>query len=103
MGRVGAGTDRQLTEAGLRAEIDERDTLGYRIRYAETMKIPYMGIVGEREAEAGTVSVRKRGAKKKQVTMERGSSAAAEERGGKPDAGVREPDAGVTGPDAGVR
>ncbi len=62
----------QLTEAGLRAEIDERDTLGYRIRAAETMKVPYMGIVGEREAEAGTVSVRKRGAKKKQVTMERG-------------------------------
>ena len=62
----------QLTEAGLRAEIDERDTLAYRIRHAETMKVPYMGIVGEREAEAGTVSVRKRGAKKKQVTMERG-------------------------------
>ncbi|MYA43918.1 MAG: threonine--tRNA ligase [Gemmatimonadetes bacterium] len=62
----------QLTAAGLRAEIDERDTLGYRIRSAETMKVPYMGIVGEREAEAGTVSVRKRGAKKKQVTMERG-------------------------------
>ncbi len=62
----------QLGEAGLRAEIDERDTLGYRIRHAETMKVPYMGIVGEREAEAGTVSVRKRGAKKKQVTMERG-------------------------------
>ncbi len=62
----------QLGEAGLRAEIDERDTLGYRIRHAETMKVPYMGIVGEREAEAGTVSVRKRGAEKKQVTMERG-------------------------------
>ncbi len=62
----------QLSDAGLRAEIDERDTLGYRIRSAETMKVPYMGIVGEREAEAGTVSVRKRGAKKKQVTMERG-------------------------------
>jgi len=71
-----AGSARELagllTEAGLRAEIDERDTLGYRIRSAETMKVPYMGIVGEREAEAGTVSVRKRGAKKKQVTMERG-------------------------------
>lgn len=61
----------QLKGAGLRVEVDERDTLGYRIRAAETMKVPYMGIVGEREAEAGTVSVRKRGAKKKQVTMER--------------------------------
>ena len=61
-----------LRAEGLRVEVDERDTLGYRIRSAETMKVPYMGIVGEREAGAGTVSVRKRGAKKKQVTMERG-------------------------------
>ncbi len=61
----------QLRESGLRVEVDDRDTLGYRIRAAETMKVPYMGIVGEREAEAGTVSVRKRGAKKKQVTMDR--------------------------------
>ena len=61
-----------LQAEGLRVEVDERDTLGYRIRSAETMKVPYMGIVGEREAGDGTVSVRKRGAKKKQVTMERG-------------------------------
>ncbi len=61
-----------LRAEGLRVEVDERDTLGYRIRSAETMKVPYMGIVGEREAGAGTVSVRKRGAKRKQVTMERG-------------------------------
>ena len=61
----------QLRESGLRVEVDDRDTLGYRIRAAETMKVPYMGIVGEREAEAGTVSVRKRGARKKQVTMDR--------------------------------
>ena len=62
----------RLEGGGLRVKVDERDTLGYRIRAAETMKVPYMGIVGEREAEAGTVSVRKRGAKKKQVTMDRG-------------------------------
>ena len=61
----------QLRREGLRAEVDERDTLGYRIRAAETMKVPYMGIVGEREAEAETVSVRKRGAKRKQVAMAR--------------------------------
>ena len=61
----------QLKREGLRAEVDERDTLGYRIRAAETQKVPYMGIVGEREADGGTVSVRKRGAKKKQVSMER--------------------------------
>ena len=62
----------QLAEAGLRVELDERETLGYRIRSAETMKVPYMAIVGEREAEAGTVAVRARGAKRKQVAMERG-------------------------------
>ena len=61
----------RLADSGFRVELDERDTLGYRIRNAETMKVPYMGIVGEREAEAGTVSVRRRGAKRKQVTMPR--------------------------------
>ena len=61
----------RLVREGLRAEVDERDTLGYRIRAAETRKVPYMAIVGQREAEAGTVAVRKRGAKKKQVTMSR--------------------------------
>ena len=61
----------RLTQDGLRAHVDERETLGYRIRAAETRKVPYMAIVGEREAEAGTVAVRKRGAKKKQVTMSR--------------------------------
>ena len=61
----------RLRREGLRAEMDERETLGYRIRSAETMKVPYMGIVGKREAEAGTVSVRMRGAGRKQATMER--------------------------------
>ena len=60
-----------LREAGIRAELDERDTLSYRIREAETEKVPYMGVVGEREAEAGTVAVRKRGADKKQEVMDR--------------------------------
>ena len=60
-----------LSAQGLRAEVDDRDTLGYRIRNAEMQKIPYMAIVGQREAEAGTVSVRMRGAGKKQVTMGR--------------------------------
>ena len=61
----------QLRDQGFRVELEERDTLGYRIRNAETMKVPYMGIVGEREVEAGTVAVRKRGARRKQVTMVR--------------------------------
>ncbi|MCE2398488.1 MAG: threonine--tRNA ligase [Gemmatimonadetes bacterium] len=62
----------QLSAVGLRVELDQRDTLGYRIRAAETIKVPYMAIVGEREAEAGTVAVRARGARRKQVAMERG-------------------------------
>ncbi len=60
-----------LRAAGLRAETFDRETLGYRIREAETMKVPYMGVVGEREAGDGTVAVRKRGRGKKQEVMGR--------------------------------
>jgi threonyl-tRNA synthetase len=60
-----------LTAAGVRATVESRETLGYRIREAETLKIPYMGVVGEREAADGTVAVRKRGAGKKQEVMSR--------------------------------
>ncbi len=59
----------RLDRAGLRVQVEERESLGYRIRAAETQKVPYMAIVGEREAEDGTVAVRKRGAKRKQETM----------------------------------
>jgi len=61
----------ELKLAGVRATLETRETLGYRIREAETLKIPYMGVVGEREAEDRTVAVRKRGAGKKQEVMER--------------------------------
>mgnify|MGYP000851895631 CR=1 FL=1 len=60
-----------LGHAGVRATLQSRETLGYRIRQAETEKIPYMGVVGEREAAEGTVAVRKRGAGKKQEVMSR--------------------------------
>lgn len=57
----------ELKRAGLRAAIDDRaETLGYRIRDAETDKVPFMAVIGTREAEAGTVAVRRRGAGKKQ-------------------------------------
>ena len=53
----------QLEAAGLRAEIDRRsEKLGYKLREAQLQKIPYMLVVGDKEAEDGTVSVRKRGA-----------------------------------------
>jgi threonyl-tRNA synthetase len=60
-----------LAAAGVRARVEARETLGYRIREAETLKVPYMAVVGEREAEAGTVAIRKRGAGKKQEVMGR--------------------------------
>ena len=51
-----------LKAAGIRAEVDLRDEkLGAKIRDAEVQKIPYMLVVGPRDAEAGTVSVRRKG------------------------------------------
>ena len=61
-----------LIDRGIRATLDDRsETLGYRIRDGETMKVPYMAVVGERETEAATVAVRKQGAGKKQDVMDR--------------------------------
>jgi threonyl-tRNA synthetase len=52
----------QLKEAGFRAELDDRsEKIGAKIRAAEVMKTPYMFVVGGREAEADSVSVRKHG------------------------------------------
>ncbi|MCH2461542.1 MAG: His/Gly/Thr/Pro-type tRNA ligase C-terminal domain-containing protein, partial [Gemmatimonadetes bacterium] len=61
----------ELLMAGIRVKVASRDTLGYRIRESETMKIPFMGVEGEREASDDTVAVRKRGAGKKQDVMGR--------------------------------
>ncbi len=52
-----------LRDAGLRGEIDERsESVARKIREAELRKLPYMLIVGEREAAAGTVAVREHSA-----------------------------------------
>lgn len=52
---------RLLNSERIRAEVDSRnEKVGYKIREAQMEKIPYMFIMGNREAEAGTVSVRKR-------------------------------------------
>jgi threonyl-tRNA synthetase len=61
----------QLKEAGVRAALHGRDTLSFRIRDAELHKVPYMAVVGEREAESETAAVRKRGSAKKQEVMDR--------------------------------
>lgn len=57
----------QLRAAGIRATLDAgSSTLNYRIREGEMLKVPYMAVVGQREADAGTVAIRVRGAGNKQ-------------------------------------
>ena len=56
-----AVTDK-LSAAGFRVSCDDRnEKMGYRIREAQLEKIPYMLIIGDKEVENGTVSVRQRG------------------------------------------
>ena len=56
-----ASVERQLAEAGLRVEVDRRqEKIGYKIREAQLLKVPYMLVIGDREATEGTVSVRSR-------------------------------------------
>ena len=51
----------ELEEKGVRVAVDDRnEKIGYKIREAQMDKVPYMLVVGEKEAESGTVSVRRR-------------------------------------------
>ena len=51
----------RLRANGLRVEVDERqEKIGFKIREAQLQKIPYMLVIGDREAAEGTVSVRNR-------------------------------------------
>ena len=53
----------RLARAGIRAEADNRnEKIGYKIREAQIEKIPYMLIIGDKEAESDCVSVRSRSA-----------------------------------------
>ena len=55
------GLVQKLSDAGIRAEGDYRsEKLGYKIREAQVQKTPYMLVVGDRDMENGTVSVRTR-------------------------------------------
>jgi threonyl-tRNA synthetase len=68
------GVAETLRAAGLRVHVDDRtETLNYRIREGEVMKVPYMAVIGQREIESGSVAVRVRGRGKKQeiLTVER--------------------------------
>ena len=52
---------KRLDDAGLRVELDDSsNTIGYKIRNAQTQKIPYMLVIGAKEIETGTVAVRNR-------------------------------------------
>ena len=54
-----------LQRAGVRAEIDGRDEkIGYKIRESQMQKIPFMLVVGDKEAQSNTVNVRKYGEQK---------------------------------------
>ena len=51
----------ELQAKGIRVEVDDRnEKTGYKIREAQLQKIPYMLIVGEKEVEGNTVSIRSR-------------------------------------------
>jgi threonyl-tRNA synthetase len=54
----------RLRAGRLRVEVDARqEKMGYKIREAQLQKIPYMLVIGDREAEHGTVAVRLRSGK----------------------------------------
>jgi threonyl-tRNA synthetase len=51
----------KLQGAGLRAGLDDRnEKMGFKIREAQTQKVPYMLVVGDKEVQGGQVSVRNR-------------------------------------------
>jgi threonyl-tRNA synthetase len=54
----------RLAAAGLRSDVDERqEKINYKVREAELQKVPYMLVVGDREAAEGKVAVRRHGMK----------------------------------------
>jgi threonyl-tRNA synthetase len=64
------GLGGRLKAAGLRVHVDDRgETLNYRIREGELQKVPYMAVVGQREAESDSLALRVLGAGKKQEVM----------------------------------
>jgi threonyl-tRNA synthetase len=52
----------KMLEKGIRVEVDSRnEKIGYKIREAQMNKIPFMLVIGDKEMEEGTLSVRRRG------------------------------------------
>ena len=55
---------KSLKMSGVRASIDNRnETLGARVRDAQNDKVPYMAIIGQKEVDSGTITLRKRNSK----------------------------------------
>ena len=64
------GIAQRLKQAGFRVYVDDsNETLNYRIREGEVQKVPYMAVIGQREAESDSLALRVRGAGKKQEVM----------------------------------
>ena len=62
--------EKQLLDAGLRVETDRsNDKLGAKIRNAQLQKVPFMLVLGEKEASAGTVNLRKRTGEQASISM----------------------------------
>ncbi len=62
---------RKIDEAGFRVEVDDREgTVGWKVRDAETMWVPYIVVVGEREAKSGMLSVRIRGVGQESMSLD---------------------------------
>jgi threonyl-tRNA synthetase len=60
----------RLKAGGFRVHVDDRnETLNYRIREGEVQKVPYMAVIGQREADSDSLALRVRGAGKKQEVM----------------------------------
>ena len=54
----------KMARLGLRVELDDRnEKMGYKIRASQTQKIPYQLVIGDKEVEEGTVTVRRYGSK----------------------------------------
>ena len=70
-----------LAAAGLRVELDRRqEKIGFKIREAQLQKVPYMLVIGDREAAEGTVAVRTRaGGDQGAMTLDAFVSAALDE------------------------
>ena len=55
------GVYEKLKAAGIRTELDQKDEkVGYKIRQAQLEKVPYMLVLGEKEAAEGAITVRSR-------------------------------------------